>query len=131
MFQESVHTEISALSTPGSYPLSESLRRATITATIIREEAAESLLPGIQGDAELAALTRVLNRYKAQWWLKHLSCVGADPVIYWREQLGEEIKAATRGKNRPSQRKKFPWYFFRNFTASVKYDLVDLDLDPL
>jgi hypothetical protein len=131
MFQESVHAESSTLSPPGSYPLSESLRRATITATIIREEAAESLLPGIQGDAELAALTQVLNRYKAQWWLKHLSRVGADPVIYWREQLGEEIKAATRGKNTPSQRKKFPWRFFQSFTASVKYDLVDLDLDPL
>jgi len=131
MFEESVHAESSTLSTPGSYPLSESLHRATITATIIREEAAESLLPGIQGDAELAALTQVLNRYKASWWLKHLSRVGADPVIYWREQLGEEIKAATRGKNSPSQRKKYPWCFFRSFTARVKYELVDLDLDPL
>jgi hypothetical protein len=131
MFQESVHAESSTLAPRGSYPLSESLRRATITATIIREEAAESLLPDIQGDAELVALTQVLNRYKAQWWLKHLSSVGADPVIYWREQLGEEIKAATRGKNSTSQREKFPWRFFQSFTASVKYDLVDLDLDPL
>ena len=131
MFEESVRGESSTLSTQGSYPLSESSRRATITATIIREEAAESLLPGIQGDAELAALARVLNRYKALWWLKHLSRVGADPVIYWREQLGEEIKAATRGKDSPSQRKKCHWCFFRSSTARVKYDLVDLDLDSL
>lgn len=131
MFQQDVHAESSTLSTLGSYPLSESSLRATITATIIREEAAESLLPHIPEDAELAALTQVLNRYKAQWWLKHLSCVGTDPVIYWREQLGEEIKAATRGKNSPSQRKKYPWCFFRSITARVKYDLVDLDLDPL
>jgi hypothetical protein len=130
MFQVSVLTESSTLSTPSSYPLSKYSRRAAITATIIREEATESLLPDIQGDAELAALTHVLNRYNAQWWLKHLRNVGADPGSYWKAQLGEEIKAATRGKNSPTPRKKFPWCFFQNFTASVKYDLVDLDLDP-
>jgi hypothetical protein len=59
------------------------------------------------GDAELAADAHVLNRYKAAWWLKHLSRVGADLVGYWREQLGEEIEAATRDKNGPPQRKKF------------------------
>jgi hypothetical protein len=130
MFQESEHAESSTVSTLGSYPLSQFSRRATITATIIREEAAESLLPGIQGDAELAALAQVLNRYQAQWWLKHLRSVGADPASYWRDQLGEEIKAATRGKNSPPKRKQFPWCFFRSFTASVTYDVVDLDLDP-
>ena len=117
------------LATPDSYPLSESSLRDTITATIIREEAAESFLPGIQGDAELAALVQVLNKYKVHWWLKHLSKVGADPATYWRAQLGEEIKAATRGKHSTSQRKKFPWWFFGRFTP--KYELCHLDLEPL
>src|SRR5215831_1428100 len=70
LFQEGEHTESCTLSTLGSYPLPTSSRRATITATIIREEAAESLLAGIQGDAELAALVEELNRYPTQWWLQ-------------------------------------------------------------
>jgi hypothetical protein len=130
MFQVSVHAERSTLSTLSSSPLSSSSRRAAITATMIREEAAESLLPGIQGDAELIALAHVLNKYNAQWWLKHLRSVGADPVNYWKEQLGEEIKVETRGEDSPPRGKKFPWSFFRSFTASKTYDLVDLDLDP-
>ena len=80
MFQEVEHAKSSTFATIGSYPLAISSRRATITATIIREEAAESLLPDIQGDAELAALTHVLNRYNAQWWLLNLRIVGADPL---------------------------------------------------
>lgn len=130
MFQERVHAESSTLSPQGSTPPSASSRRAAITATMIREEAAESLLPSIQGDAELVALTRVLNRYDAQWWLKHVRSVGADPVSYWNTQLGEEIKVAKRGKNRPPPRKKFPWCFFQSSTDSVTYDVIDLDLEP-
>jgi hypothetical protein len=131
MYQEVEQAESSTLATPGSYPLPTSSLRATITATIIREEAAESLLPAIQGDAELAALAHVLNRYKAQWWLLHLRRVGADPVSYWREQFGVEITAATRDKNGTSQQKKFLWCFFQSFTLKGKYELVDLNLDPL
>jgi hypothetical protein len=101
MFEEGEHVEQSTLAPSGSHLPSISSRRAMITATIIREEAAESLLPGIQGDAELVALAHVLNRYDAPWWLKHVYRVGADPVSYWREQLGEEIEAATRGKTSP------------------------------
>ncbi len=119
------------LATPDSYPLSESSLRDTITATIIREEAAESFLPGIQGDAELAALVQVLNKYKVHWWLKHLSKVGADPATYWRAQLGAEIRAARRGMISTSQRKKFPWWFFRRSTTKVKYELWHLGLDAL
>jgi hypothetical protein len=62
-FQEGEHAERSTLSTLGSNPLVTSSRRATITVTIIGEEAAESFLAGIQGDAELASLVEVLNRY--------------------------------------------------------------------
>jgi hypothetical protein len=131
LFQKGIHAESSPLSTSGSYPPSKSSRKAKITATIICEEAAERLLHGIQADGELAALAQVLNRYKIQEWLKHVNRVGADQVIYWREQLGEEIMAAMRSKNSPSQRKKFPWCFFRSFSASVKYDVADLHLDPL
>lgn len=131
MFEEGGHAESSSLALSGSNPPSLSARRATITATIIREEAAESLLPDIHGDVELAVLALVLNRYKAAWWLKHLRRVGADPVSYWRKQLGEEIKEAMRGKCSPPQRKKFPWYFFQNFTVRATYDVVDLHLDPL
>src|SRR5712692_11141813 len=76
MFQKGVHAESSTLTTRGSYSIFELSLRHRITATIIREEGAESLLPGIEGDAELAALNSVLNRYNAQWWLKHLSNVG-------------------------------------------------------
>ena len=129
MFQKGAHAESSIVSTRDSYPLSDPSLSDRITATIIREEAAEVLLPDIQGDTELAALVQVLNRYKAQWWLKHLSRVGADPETYWRAQLGEEIKAATRGKKSTSQRKKFPWWSFGKFTT--KYELCHLDLDPL
>jgi len=123
MFQGGIHTESSALPTQDLHSLSDSSLRDKVTATLIREEAAESLLLSIQGDAELAALNQVLNRYKAQWWLKHLSWVGANPARYWREQLGEEIEAASSGKNSSSQRKKFSWWFFRSFDMSgeVKY----------
>jgi len=131
MFQQSVQAHGSALPTRGSHLLSGTSLSDRITATIIREEAAESLLPGIQGDAELAALNQILNRYNAHWWLQHLSSVGADPVSYWRKQLGAEIKAATRGKNSTPQRKHSPWWFFRSFTTRVKYDLSHLELDPL
>jgi len=131
MFQEVEQAESSTFATHGPYPPPISSLRARITATIIREEAAESLLADIQEEAELVALARVLNRYDAQWWLQHLRRVGTDPVSYWRGQLGEEIKAATRGKNYPPQLKRNPWYFFRCSTNSAKYDLVDLDLEPL
>ena len=131
MFRQDVHATGSTLPTQGSFLLSGTSLRDTITATIIREEAAESLLPGISGDAELAALTRVLNRYNTQWWLKHLSSVGADPARYWSEQLGAEIKAATRGQNSTSQGRKFSRRFFPSFTKRVRYELFHLELDPL
>jgi hypothetical protein len=131
MFQQDVHATGSALPTQGAILLSGTSLRDTITATIIREEAAEGLLPGISEDAELAALTQVLNRYNTEWWLKHLSSVGADPARYWREQLGAEIKAATRGKNSTSQGRKFSRRFFPSFTKRVRYELFHLELDPL
>jgi len=131
MFQQGVHANNSALTTRGSHQLSGTSLRDTITATIIREEAAESLLAGISGDAELAALTQVLNRYNTQWWLKHVSSVGADPARYWSEQLGAEIKAATRGQNSSSQGRKFSRRFFPSFTKRVRYELFHLELDPL
>lgn len=130
MLQVDGNVERSTLSTPGLYPVSESSRSDRLTATLIREEAAESLLLSIQGDTELAALIQVLNTYKVQWWLKHLSSVGADPARYWREKLGEEIKAATRGKSSTSQRKKFLWWFYRSSAVGVKYEVSQLDLDP-
>lgn len=129
MLEVDVTVERPTLSTPGLYPLSEASLRGRITATLIREEAAESLLLSIQGDTELAALIEVLNTYKVQWWLKHLSSVGADPARYWREKLGEEIKTATRGKSSHSQRKKFLWWFYRSSALGVKYELFQLDLD--
>lgn len=132
MFQQDMRAASSALTTRRSHSLFEFSLRDRITATIIREEAAESLLPGIQGDAELTALIHVLNRYNAHWWLQHLSSVGADPASYWTAQLGAEIKAATRGKNSTPQRKHSPWWFFRSFiTTRIKYDLSQLELDPL
>jgi len=130
MLQVDVNVDRSTHSTPGLYPLSEFSRRDRLTATLIREEAAESLLPSIQGDTELAALIEVLNKYKVPWWLKHLSSVGADPVRYWRETIGEEIKAVTRGKSNTSQRKKFLWWFSRSSAVGVTYELSQLDLDP-
>jgi hypothetical protein len=130
MLQVAVYVERSALSTPGVYPLSEFSRRDRLTATLIREEAAESLIPSIQGDSELAALLQVLNTYKVSWWLKHLSSVGGDPARYWRETLGAEIKAATRGQSSPSQRKKFLWWFSRSSAVGVKYEFSQHDLDP-
>ena len=130
MLQVDVTSERSTLTTPGLYPLSESSLRERITATLIREEAAESLVLSIQGDSELAALIQVLNTYKVPWWLKHLSSAGADPARYWRETLGEEIKAATRGKSSTSQRKKFLWWFSRSSAVGVTYELSQLDLDP-
>jgi hypothetical protein len=131
MIQKDMSIDNPTLAVPAPYPLSDLSLRDTITATIIREEAAESLLPGIQGDAELAALTQVLNRYNAQWWLKHLSSVGADPARYWREQLGAEIKVATRGQHCASQRKKFFRWSFRGFMKRRTYELFHLDLIPL
>jgi hypothetical protein len=106
--EEGEQAERSTLSTPGSSSLSQVTLRAAITTTIISEEAAESLLPGIHGDVELAVLAHVLNRYNAQRRLKHLRRVGADPVSYWREQLGEEIETATRGKNSALRGRIFP-----------------------
>jgi hypothetical protein len=130
MLQVDVHLERSTLSPPGVDQLSEFSRKDRLTATLIREEAAESLLPSIQGESELAALIEVLNTYKVPWWLHHLSCVGADPVRYWREQLGAEIKAATRGKSSTSQRKKFLWWFSRNSAVGVMHEFSHHDLDP-
>jgi hypothetical protein len=130
MLQVDVNVERSTLSTPGLYPLSEFSRRDRLTATLIREEAAQSLIPGIQGDSELAALIQVLNKYKVPWWLKHMSSVGGDPSRYWREKLGAEIKAATRGKSSTSQRKKFLWWFSRSSAVGVKYEFSQHDLDP-
>lgn len=131
MFQEVEQAESSTFATLGPYPPPTSSLRIKITATIIREEAAESLLVDIQEEAELVALACVLNRYDAQWWVQHLCLVGADPVSYWRGQLGEEIKAATRSKNYSPPLKRDFWYFFSCSTIKAKYDLVDLDLDPL
>src|SRR5437588_2704812 len=131
MFQQDMRAASSALTTRRSHSLFEFSLRDRITATIIREEAAESLLPGIRGDAELIALNHVLNRYNAHWSLQHLSSVGADPASYWRAQLGAEIKAATRGKNSTPQRKPSRWWFFRSFTTKAKYELFHLELDPL
>jgi hypothetical protein len=130
MFQQGVHANNSALTTRGSQRPSGTSLRETITATIIREEAAESLLEGISGDAELAALTRVLNRFEAQWWLKHVSSVGADPAKYWSEQLGAEIKVSTRSQNSTSQWKRFVGRFCRSLTKRGTYDLSHLNLDP-
>ena len=130
MLQVDVHVERSTLSTPGLYPLSEFSRRDRLTATLIREEAAESLIPSIQGDSELAALIQVLNKYKVPWWLNHLSSVGGDPASYWRETLGAEINAATRGKSNTSQRKKFLWWFSRSSAVGVTCEFSHHDLDP-
>jgi hypothetical protein len=72
MFQEVEQAESSTFATLGPYPPPTSSLRIKITATIIREEAAESLLVDIQEEAELVALACVLNRYDAQWWVQHL-----------------------------------------------------------
>lgn len=130
MIQVDVNVDRSTHSTPGLYPLSEFSRRDRLTATLIREEAAESLAPSIRGNSELAALIQVLNKYKVLWWLHHLSSVGGDPARYWRETLGAEIMAATRGKSSTSQRKKFLWWFSRSPAVGVKYEFSLLDLDP-
>jgi hypothetical protein len=130
MLQIDVHVERPTLSPPDLFPLSEFSRRDRLTATLIREEAAESLSPSIQGDSELFALIEVLNKYKVPWWLKHLSSVGGDPARYWREKLGAEIQAATRGKSSTSQRKKFLWWFSRSSAVGVTYELSHHDLDP-
>jgi hypothetical protein len=126
MLQVDVYAERSALSTPGVYPLSKFSLRDRLTATLIREEAAESLVPS----SELAALKQVLNTYKVPWWLHHLSSVGGDPASYWRETLGAQINAATRGKSSTSQRKKFLWWFSRSSAVGVKYEFSQHDLDP-
>ncbi len=130
MLQVDVNSERSTLTTPELYPLSESSLRERVTATLIREEAAESLIPSIQSESELAALLQVLNSYKVAWWLKHLSRVGGDPAGYWRKTLGAEIKAATRGQSSISQRKKFLWWFSRSSAVGVKYEFSQHDLDP-
>jgi hypothetical protein len=130
MLQIDVHVERPTLSPPDLFPLSEFSRRDRLTATLIREEAAESLVPSIRGDSELAALKEVLNTYKVPWWLHHLSSVGGDPASYWRETLGAEINAATRGKSSTSQRKKFLWWFSRSSAVGVTYELSHRDLDP-
>ena len=126
MFQKDVNSGRTMLASPVSSPLPASSFRDTITATLIREEAAESLLPDIHRDAEFATLVQILNSYPAAWWLNHLSRVGADPAAYWSQQFKGEIKAATRGYN-PPRRKKF----LRWFTAGRTYELSDLALDPL
>jgi hypothetical protein len=130
MLQVDVHVEKSTLSTPRLYTLSEFSRRDRLTATLIREEAAESLIPSLQSDSELAALLQVLNTYKVAWWLKHLSSVGGDPARYWSETLGAEIKAAMRGQSSPTQRKKFLWWFSRSSAVGVNYEFSHHDLDP-
>ena len=130
MLQVDVHAERSTPSTPGLYPLSEFSRRDRLTATLIREEAAESLVPSIRGNSELAALIQVVNKYKVLWWLHHLSSVGGDPARYWRETLGAEIKAATRGKSSAFQRKKFLWWFSRSSAVGVTFEFSHHDLDP-
>ena len=56
MAQIDTAAELSALSPVGMNLQSETSLRDKITATIIREEAAESLLPSIRNDAELVAL---------------------------------------------------------------------------
>jgi hypothetical protein len=131
MLQVDVHAERSTPSTPGLYPLSEFSRRDRLTATLIREEAAESLVPGIRSESELAALIQVLNKYKISWWLLHLRSVGGNPARYWREKLGAEIKAATRGMSSTSQRKKrFLWWSYPGSAVGVKYELSKHDLVP-
>ena len=130
MIQVDVHIDRSTHSTPGLYPLSEFSRRDRLTATLIREEAAESLLPSIQGDSELVALIEVLNKNKVPWWLKHLSSVGGDPARYWSETLGAEINAATRGKSSTSQRKKFRWWFSRSSAVGLKYEFSHHEFVP-
>jgi hypothetical protein len=132
MNQIDTPAERSALSPAGMNSRSEASLRDRITATIIREEAAESFLASIRNDAELVALQEVLNRYSAFWWIQHLSKVGADPVGYWRQQLGAEIEAATKGRTNTARRKKCSWWFFRrSATSAVTYELFHLDLTPL
>ena len=131
MVQIDIAAECSALSPVGMNSQSGTSLRDKITATIIREEAAESLLPSIRNDAELLALHEVLNRYSACWWVQHLSKVGADPVGYWRQQLGAEIEAATKGRTSTAGRKKCSWWFFRRSADRVTYELFHLDLTPL
>ncbi len=132
MNQIDTPAERSALSPAGMNLRSEASIRESITATIIREEAAESFLASIRNDAELVALQEVLNRYSAFWWIQHLSKVGADPVGYWRQRLGAEIEAATKGRTNIARRKTFSWWFFcRSATSAVKNELFHLDLTPL
>jgi hypothetical protein len=132
MVQIDTPAERSAFSPAGMNSPSEASLRDSITATIIREEAAESLLPSIRNDAELVALQEVLNRYSAFWWVQHLRKVGADPVGYWRQQLRAEIEAVTKGRTSTAGRKKCSWWFFlRTATSVVTYELFHLDLTPL
>lgn len=132
MNQIDTPAERSALSPAGMNSRSEASLRESITATIIREEAAESFLASIRNDVELVALQGVLNRYSAFWWIQHLSKVGADPVGYWRQQLGAEIEAATKGRTNTAGRKKCSWWSFRrSATSAVQYELFHLDLTPL
>jgi hypothetical protein len=131
MDQIDTAAERSALSPVGMNLQSETSLRDSITATIIREEAAESLLPSIRNDTELVALHEVLNRYSAFWWIQHLSKVGADPVEYWRLQLRAEIEAAIKVRTTTAGRKKCSWWFFRKSADRVSYELFHLDLTPL
>ena len=131
MVQIDTPAQRSALSPAGMNTRSEASLRDSITATIIREEAAESLLPGIRNDAELVALHEILNSYSAFWWVQHLRKVGTDPVGYWRKHLGAEIETATKGRTSTARRKKCSWCIFRRSADRVTYELFHLDLTPL
>src|SRR6266567_743473 len=120
MFQGGINTESSALPTQDFHSLSDSSLRDTITATLIREEAAESLLLSLQGDAELAALNQVLNRYKAQWW------------FFRSFDMSVEVKYSCSGSTAFELRVSISSDFATNisFAHGVKYELSQLDLDP-
>jgi len=49
----------------------------------------------------------------------------------FREQLGAEIKVATRGQHFTSQKKKFFRWSLRGFMKRATYELFHLDLNPL
>lgn len=125
-----VVSEHATVSMYGYAPLVEVSLRDAVTATLIREEAAEYFLPTIQEDAELAALSQVLNGYDARWWLQHLSSVSADPAGYWSKQLAYEIKAATKCEGGTLRKKNFLGSLFGSFRTSKSYSLADLDLVP-
>ena len=64
--------------------------RKKVTAILIREEAAESLLQIIP-DHLFEALQIVLNLYDTHWWFAQLEHVKADPVQFWRAKLWDQI----------------------------------------